>query len=221
MSDRRLNGLENFSVYRDFETEGRFQFPVIKPVYEIPEIKRWLDLQEFREMSASGKPLGEYGLQLYNWDYQIQCLWIYPQKYIQGLKKLGAVFAPDFSMYTDMPVAMQMWNHYKQQWLGAYWQANGITVIPSLSWTTPESFDWCFDGVPRGGIVSVSTQGFRRNTEQAREYFRKGWDEATFRLNPCRIICYGKPFDFMTVSEQIKTVGMEASQIRKEFNDVR
>ena len=54
MRDRRLEGLDNFNVYRDFETEGEFQFPVIKPVYELPKIERWLDLQEFRELNAKG-----------------------------------------------------------------------------------------------------------------------------------------------------------------------
>ena len=216
MRDRRLEGMDNFNVYRDFETEGEFQFPVIKPVYELPKIERWLDLQEFRELNAKGADLSKCGLQLYNWDYQIQCLWLSPQKYTAALKKLAAVCAPDFSMYTDMPVVMQMWNHYKQQWLGAYWQANGVTVIPSIGWSTPESCEWAFDGVPRGGIVSVSTQGVRRNTEQAREFFRRGWGQATLWLNPCGVICYGKPFDFMTITEQIKTVGMAANEIKKE-----
>ena len=51
---------------------------------------------------------------------------------------------------------------------------------------------------------------------QAREFFRRGWEHATFLLNPCGIICYGKPIDFMTITEQIQTVGMAANEIKKE-----
>lgn len=211
--DRRLEGLDNFGLFEPLNVTEKFGFPVIQPVYELPEIKRWIDLQEFRKMSANGADMSRCGLQLYNWDYKIQCLWESPSRYIAGLRRLGAVIAPDFSMYTDMPIIAQMWNHYKHNWLAAYWQENGVTVIPALSWSVPESYEWCFDGLPYQGVVSVSTQGLRRNTEQARDYFRRGYEEAMARLNPCGVVCYGKPFDFMNTSEVVKTVGQGINEM--------
>lgn len=205
--DRRLEGLENIDIMLPENTSGKYDFPIIAPVYELPTIEKWLDLQEFREMCKKNADLSKCGLQLYNWDYKIQCFWNNPQAYIERLKKLAVVCAPDFSLYADTPAALQMFNHYKHNWLAAYWQLQGITVIPSLSWSTPESYEWCFDGLPRNSIVSISAQGIRRNTEQAKELFRRGYFEAVERLSPSKIICYGKPFEFMKIDERIKSVG--------------
>lgn len=52
---------------------------------------------------------------------------------------------------------MKIYNHYRKHWLGAYWQDNGITVIPTISWSDKESFGWCFDGELVGGTVAVSS----------------------------------------------------------------
>ena len=50
-------------------------------------------------------------------DYQFVRYWNAPDKYIPKLSKFAAVCAPDFSMYTDMPLAMQIYNHYRKHWL--------------------------------------------------------------------------------------------------------
>ena len=68
-----------------------------------------------------------------------------------------------FSLYTDYPVAVQLYSHYRKHWLGAWWQKNGLTVIPSISWSDEHSFDWCFDGDPVRGTVAVSSVGTQMN----------------------------------------------------------
>ena len=92
-------------------------------------------------------------------DYQFTRLWTNPDAYLDMLRAFKCVFTPDFSTYTDFPKAVQIWNHYRKHWLGAYWQSNGITVIPTISWSDESSFDWCFDGEPVGGAVAVSSVG--------------------------------------------------------------
>lgn len=86
--------------------------------------------------------------------------------------------------------AVQIWNHYRKHWLGAYWQGNGITVIPTISWSDESSFEWCFDGEPVGGAVAVSSVGTQLN-KRAAELFRLGYDEMLRRLNPSTIYFYG------------------------------
>lgn len=68
-------------------------------------------------------------------DYQFIRYWNNPDKYLPVLSKFSAVCSPDFSTYTDMPLAMQIYNHYRKHWLAAYWQLNGITVYPTISWS--------------------------------------------------------------------------------------
>lgn len=123
-------------------------------------------------------------------DYQFIRYWNNPDKYLPMLSKFSAVCSPDFSTYTDMPLAMQIYNHYRKHWLAAYWQLNGITVYPTISWSNEKSYDWCFDGEPVGGVVAVSSVGTQKNKESKR-LFLIGYEEMMKRLDPAWVIFYG------------------------------
>lgn len=123
-------------------------------------------------------------------DYQFIRYWNNPNKYLPMLSKFSAVCSPDFSTYTDMPLAMQIYNHYRKHWLAAYWQLNGITVYPTISWSDESSYDWCFDGEPVGGVVAVSSVGTQKNKESKR-LFLLGYEEMMKRLDPAWVIFYG------------------------------
>jgi hypothetical protein len=57
------------------------------------------------------------------------------------------LLTPDFSTYADMDLWRQLESVAKNRWVSAYWQSNGLTVVPTISWSTPRSFEFCFDGV--------------------------------------------------------------------------
>lgn len=65
-------------------------------------------------------------------DYQFNRIWNRPQKYIDMLKKFKGIVMPDFSYFTDMPVVLQKYAHYKNLWFARMCQLQGITVIPSI-----------------------------------------------------------------------------------------
>lgn len=117
-------------------------------------------------------------------------LWSDPDTYIELLRKFKCVCTPDFSTYADFPKAIQIYNHYRKHWLGAYWQMFGIDVIPTISWSDESSFEWCFDGEPIGGTVAVSSVGTQMN-ENSRRLFMAGYNEMMKRLNPSAIVFYG------------------------------
>ena len=192
MRDWRKEGLENFGIFEPFDTVGKYEIPVIRPVYELPDLK-WTGFNYARGMS--GIP-PDVGVHFFLDDYQFNSVWLKPRKYLDMLGKFGAVMSPDFSTYSDMPIALQMYNHYRKHWLAQFWQFYGITVIPTISWSTPESYEWCFDGEPQGSVVAVSSIGTQDNKVSA-ELFRRGYREMTERLKPSVILCYGKAFDFM------------------------
>ena len=101
------------------------------------------------------------------------------------------VMSPDFSTYTDFPKAIQIYNHYRKHWVGAYLQENGVNVIPTISCSTPDSFEWCFDGEPKGGVVAVSSVG-AANSRMKKVLFIAGYNEMMARLQPETILFYGK-----------------------------
>lgn len=170
--------------------------------YEIPEIQPETDLMIDKlewipfNYAKTAKDRACKGVHFYVDDYQFARLWNRPDDYIPLLSEFGAVTSPDFSTYTDMPMAMQIYNHYRKHWLADYWQTHGIRVIPTISWSAPDSYEWCFDGEPVGGIISVSSVG-TQNNKAAAELFDQGCREAMKRLDPREILWYGKvPLEF-------------------------
>lgn len=140
--------------------------------------------------AKSCKEPGGVGVHFFVDDYQFTRLWTQPDAYLELLKRFKCVCTPDFSTYTDFPKAIQIYNHYRKHWLGAYWQANGLEVIPTISWSDKASFDWCFDGEPVGGVVAVSSVGTQLNRNSQR-LFMDGYREMLDRLKPSKILFYG------------------------------
>ena len=176
-----------------FQGVGPYQIPKIYPEQEVCIYKlEWIPFN----YAKTAKNRACKGVHFYVDDYQFMRLWNRPDDYIPLLSEFGAVTAPDFSTYTDMPVAMQIYNHYRKHWLAAYWQMHGIKVIPTISWSTPESYAWCFDGEPEDAIVSISSVG-TQNRNDSSELFTQGCRAAIEKLSPSEILWYGKvPLEF-------------------------
>ncbi|WP_456033853.1 DUF4417 domain-containing protein [Roseburia inulinivorans] len=118
-------------------------------------------------------------------------VWTEPDRYISMLQRFKYVLTPDFSLYTDFPKPLQIYNHYRKHWIGAYWQMHGINVIPTICWSDQKSFEWCFDGEPTQSVVAVSSVGTQNNKEKKR-CFLDGYHEMVERLQPTQIIFYGR-----------------------------
>lgn len=175
--------MNNFGLI-DSVTVGVFDFPVIESIKEITV----LPCIPFNIALSSKK--FDFGVHFFIDDYQFERFWNYPGQYINKLKKFEFVLTPDFSLYTNMPKAMQIWNRYRSQFLGAYMQKNGIKVIPTVSWSDSDSFNWCFDGISPGGIVAVSSVGCMKNKE-ARKHFIEGYQKMLEILKPTQVLFYG------------------------------
>lgn len=214
MRDWRTEGLENINIFQPFDVAGAFEIPTIQPVHELPDLD-WIGFNYAR----TAKNINGKAVHFFLDDYQFAGVWKQPQRYIDMLSKCAVVTSPDFSTYTDMPKALQIYSHYRKHWCAQYWQTMGIEVIPTISWSTPDSWEWCFDGEPTGSIVAISTVGVQKN-KQANDLFVSGYQEMCDRLKPTTIICYGKVLDFMheqniTITE-VKPFTSRFAEIRKE-----
>lgn len=128
-------------------------------------------------------------------DYQFERLWSQPSAYLEALRGYDCVLTPDFSLYMDMPDAMQQWNWYRNAALGRYWAKNGLTVVPTLSWAQRSSYRFCFKGIPKHSTVATSTVGVARDRD-AQKVWHDGMREAMRRLEPSRVLLYGKNIGF-------------------------
>lgn len=180
---RQQRNYENLNK-RIFPGVGEYDIPALKSA--VYEVENWISFNFARSCEEPGR----HGIHFFIDDYQFMRLWKNPDAYLPMLQQFQAVCTPDFSTYTDFPKAVQVYNHYRKHWLGAYWQEHGIKVIPTISWSDEASFDWCFDGEPVGGTVAVSSVGTQGNRTSAR-LFEAGYNEMKRRLHPAQIIMYG------------------------------
>ena len=177
------NVLNLNEFHADFST-GRYHIPAIAPDSTVPE--QLIDFCcSIRSSHFSS------GVHFFLEDCRFERVWRMPRRYIPHLRKFSVVLSPDFSLYMDMPAAMKIWNVYRSRLLGQMMQRAGCRVIPTVSWAEPESYEYCFDGITPGSPVAVSTVGTMFSAK-CRKAFLDGYAAMTARLNPCRVIVYGK-----------------------------
>ena len=169
----------------DCETVGKYDIPVLQPE-RAPERLLWIGFNSvLTDVNRSA-----HGVHFFIDDYLFERAWKDPKRYAALLRAHPAVLTPDFSMFTDYPKAVQIYNHWRKHLLGAYWQSLGIRVFPSICWSDHESYDWCFDGEPVGGTIAVSSVGTQKNKD-ARKLFMDGYHEALARLKPEKVLFFG------------------------------
>lgn len=123
-------------------------------------------------------------------DYRFERCWNHPYRQLEELKKYDGVLSPDFSMYTNYPEAMQIWQVYRNRWCARYWQNEGIKVIPTISWSNESSYKYAFLGIPKNSVVAIGTVGVV-NDKNAERLFMQGFKEMLKQLEPIRILIYG------------------------------
>ena len=114
------------------------------------------------------------------------------------------------------------YNNYRRQWCGAYWQENGINVIPTIGWIYEDSFEWCLDGVPKDSLICISNVGASK-TKALREGWVEGYHKVLDILTPKKILFYGKMFPEIDVPDGIEYFVAKNQNIAKkrEVSDIR
>lgn len=162
-------------------------------IYDIPTLDKVIhtpkSLMGFNYCKST-PPQEGVGVHFFLDDYQFERVWNSPEDYCTMLADYDCVLTPDFSLYTNMPIAMMIWNTYRSRLIGQMMQDYGCTVIPTVSWAGTDSYDFAFDGLPTGGTIAVSTIGVKRNKD-AFDIWTQGMDECMKIVKPHNIIVYG------------------------------
>lgn len=171
-----------------FQSDNSFNIPQMKRINYIDDANdiEWIPFN----YALSTKDRDKKGVHFFTHDYQFERVWNSPDRYINLLRSYKYVLSPDFSLYTDLPLALQIYNEYRDMWLGRYWQGRGINVIPSVSWSDEQSFEWSFDGIAKHSVIAISSVGCLKNKEY-RAKFLKGVDKAIETIQPIQILWHG------------------------------
>ena len=114
--------------------------------------------------------------------------------YKYALKVLGrfsGVITPDFSTYQDFPMPIKIYNTYRMRAFGYWLGKNGVHVINNVRWGSPESYQYCFDGILENSIVAIGTVGGSPKKKKDRRCFEDGLFKMVDMLHPKTIVVYG------------------------------
>jgi hypothetical protein len=153
----------------DFQRCGKFDLPLIK--------KQKIDLDNLKLIRFSSIVKDETQdldatVHFFEPDERFDEVWKNPVPYLAELGQYKQVMSPDFSLYRGTSLTLQLINTFRPRWCGAYWQENGLTVIPTISWSDEWSHEFCFDGIRSGCCVAVSTLG----THDVKDAFMAGFN---------------------------------------------
>lgn len=140
-------------------------------------------------------------------DYKfLNQVWMHLEPTTMSLKKFDCLFAPDFSMWRDLPSEQPNRNNiYRNRFVTAYWQHCGYNVIPIASWGGIETLSYCFDGLPQNSVIAVSCTGNRRNHADY-NYWCYALQRMEEKLSPTLIIIYGAQTEVSGIRTPLKFI---------------
>ncbi|MCF7991094.1 MAG: DUF4417 domain-containing protein [Thiohalocapsa sp.] len=150
-------------------------------------------------------------------DYRFEPVWSRPEAGLRHVCGYSAACTPDFSLYPDWPPAAQVWNTYRSRWVGRWWQAHGVHVIPTVNWSDRASWAFCFDGIPAGQLLTISTADCRRSHVERR--FLEGVGAMLHRCRPCALIVYGRLR--RNARRLVESAGCRLIEVRPDWERLR
>ena len=131
------------------EWEGIWGLPTVKPA----RWSAWSGWPKVKPVSydrrnavRSAHPM----LHFFTDDFRFESVWNKPWAGLKAVQRYRLVVAPDFSTYDEWPLICTIWNLYRARWVAAFWQAHGVTVIPTATWCEETlKDDLAFAGLPR------------------------------------------------------------------------
>jgi hypothetical protein len=135
-----------------YKGEGRWALPKIK---KQPVNLNNLQFLSFNNTRYNEQPMfRDFAVHFFVDDKRFEVVYSQPERNLEKLKQYKVLLTPDFSLYAEMQPWRRIESTGKSRWCGAYWQSKGLTVIPTISWSTPESFDYAFDGIEKNSFVA-------------------------------------------------------------------
>ena len=171
----------------EFVTAGKYNLPIIR--------NQNIDLSTIELLNICRVKIGDKSnnyrtVHFFTYDWLFDNAYDKPQDLFNKLEQYYALLSPDFSMFTSMPLALQIESTFKNRWCGAYWQTLGMKVIPTVQWSDERSFEFCFDGIEVGSVVAVGTNYIKYNKDR----YMAGYNKMLEVIKPSAIICFGEPF---------------------------
>ena len=124
-------------------------------------------------------------------DGKTNSIWLYPKRALKIIKHFAGIISPDFSTYYDFPKYIKGFNIYRMRAFDCYMEFESVPYIHNVRWGTEETWDYCFDGIPKGSTVAIGTVASGLRKKENRRLFEEGFRKMIAILQPKTIIIYG------------------------------
>lgn len=191
-------------LVKDARFSAMYEFPLLERTSFVPE--KAIPFEKAPKAADH-----QQWVHFYTHDRNFECVWRDPKRYLAMFKRFDGVITPDFSLYREMPLAMQIWNTYRNRAIAHWLQYNGVKIVPNVRWGDERTYKFAFEGLMARGSVAVSTNGCIRNKVE-RRYFQKGLAVMVEALKPETIINYSQtPDDIFAecVAQGIQVIPIE------------
>ena len=207
--------LSNYDVFNSWlledadYTEG-IELPVLKGTDQVPD-----RLGLYSTAFSTGTNALDFWPCPYEHDKKFVRIWRNPKRYIPILLRYPGVISPDFSMYRNMPAAMQQWACFKGRAIAHRIEHDGGIVVPNVRWADERSFEYCFEGLPKHSTLAVGSHGCIKMRED-RRWFMLGLEQLVVRLEPRTLVVYGAaPEDVFSC---VRSAGVRIVQFESKFS---
>ena len=189
-----------FGIYllESLSFEGDFDMPVIgcfDDISKIDYLSLYSDLQDYQKTDNTCVCFYQYD-HVFDGVHGLYNSIIYQDEnklniFCERFKNVKYIVGPDYSLFGDFPVALQIYNIYKSRICMAWLMANtNAIIIPNIRWTFDFSYDFVFDGIPKGSNIAISILG-QINNKNNKKMFFDGFRKAVDKIEPKSILVYG------------------------------
>jgi hypothetical protein len=185
--------VDALNTSRLMASDNSLGIPLIEREQEIPGVLMPYRTRLNEDVVLAHEPY-RTALHFFLEDYRFEGVWNRPREKFKYVSSVGFALSPDFSLYRDWPLTVQLWNVYRNRWCGAYWQSAGVKVIPTISWSTEESYTFCFLGVEQGSAVAISSVGVDLGNRQERSLFVSGCRAMVETIEPEAVLLQAEVF---------------------------
>lgn len=177
-----------------YYSNNALDIPLIR--YQVSEAPLWIAPYRYRIRDQS-IDFADGAVHFFIDDRRFEVAYNKPLRVLKTVQAYGMAFTPDFSVFIGMPRALQIYNIYRSRWVGAYWQHNGLTVVPTITWGDESTYDFCYLGIEKGSTVALSSVGAGDE-----DTFSPGYREMVARLDPRQVLIFGSlPDDLQSLVE--------------------
>lgn len=173
--------------------DGLFEMPLIRRNVRLIVPSRLIPYSRCN-MPGHGN---EY-VMFYEDDVRFKDIFDNPYKVLEKVMAFSGVITPDCSLYYDMPLALQIFNTYRNRQFGHFLQENGINIIPNVRWGDERSYreiikgesPFAFLGIEKYSTVAIGTYGCTKSRIE-KYHLRNGLEAMLDIIQPENVLVYG------------------------------